>query len=347
MLAWLRSQSRWAPARCPRITKSSSRPPINGTTAKARSNSSAFGMGSWRAEKFGLTGGVDSGALRAARSGAASAHCRATDQAPASDGGDRWASRAHCRLGHDVRAVQVLFRRGAGWRRCPDSRRGTNVALKEALDAGEEYTQARLGGNHGSLTTGNWAAACFLHDTARPVDGQAPNPHLHSHVVVFNMTHAGDKVRSVQAAEWYRIQSYMSAIYQASMANQALAGGYQLEHGKNFSTRIKGFSDEYLEAISARTKEIEAEKEAKGLSGAEADERINKRLRQSKQTMGFGGVASGTQAPGRHSLGRIRRRLSRKRAQRPVLARLGSRAPGTRGARPSITRGNGSRNRKP
>jgi hypothetical protein len=145
------------------------------------------------------------------------------------------------------------------------------IALKEALDAGEEYAQARLGGNHGSLTTGNWTAACFLHDTARPVSGQAPNPHLHSHVVVFNMTHTGDKVRSVQAAEWYRIQSYMSAIYQASMANQALAGGYELEHGKNFSTRIKGFSDEYLDAMSARTKEIEAEKDAKGLSGAEAD----------------------------------------------------------------------------
>ena len=155
-------------------------------------------------------------------------------------------------------------------------------ALKEALDAGEAYTQARLGGNHGSLTTGNWAAACFLHDTARPVDGEAPAPHLHSHAVVFNMTGA-DKIRSVQSSEWYRIQSYMSSIYQSAMANQAMAGGYELDHGKNFSSRIKGFSDEYLNAISARTREIEEEKEKLGLSGAEADERINKRLRETKQ----------------------------------------------------------------
>ncbi len=156
-------------------------------------------------------------------------------------------------------------------------------ALKEALDAGEEYTQARLGGNRGSETTGRWAAACFMHDTARPVYGGSPNPHLHSHTVVFNMTRAADKIRSVQAQEWYRIQSYMSATYQAAMAQQALAGGYELEHSKNFSTRIKGFSDEYLDAISARTREIEEEKAAKGLVGAEADELVNKRLRAAKQ----------------------------------------------------------------
>src|ERR1700733_4934593 len=82
-------------------------------------------------------------------------------------------------------------------------------AMNEALDAGQEYTQARLGGNHGSLTTGNWAVAIFLHDTARPVGRETPAPHLHSHAVVFNMT-LGDKIRSVQAAEIYRVQSLMS-----------------------------------------------------------------------------------------------------------------------------------------
>ncbi|MBV8436909.1 MAG: relaxase domain-containing protein, partial [Silvibacterium sp.] len=157
-------------------------------------------------------------------------------------------------------------------------------AVRVALDAGEKYTQARMGNTNAPVTTANWAAALFLHDTARPVEGRAPNPHLHTHAVVFNMTEAGDKIRSVQAHEWYRIQSYISAIYHAEMAYRARKRGYELEHGRNFSTRIKGYTDEYLRAVSARTEEIEREKAGKGLIGAEADERVNKRLREAKQS---------------------------------------------------------------
>jgi conjugative relaxase-like TrwC/TraI family protein len=156
-------------------------------------------------------------------------------------------------------------------------------AVRIALDAGEKYTQARLR-DIAPVTSANWCAALFLHDSARPVGDAAPNPHLHTHAVVFNMTNAGDKIRSVQSHEWFRIQSYVAAIYQAEMACRARARGYELDHGRNHSTAIKGYSEEYLEAVSARTEEIEREKVEKGLVGAEADERINKRLRQAKQS---------------------------------------------------------------
>lgn len=97
------------------------------------------------------------------------------------------------------------------------------------------------------------------------------------------MTNAGDKIRSVQSHEWYRIQSYVAAVYQAEMAYYARGRGYELEYGRNYSTAIKGYTDDYLRAVSARTEEIEREKAAKGLVGAEADERVNKRLREAKQ----------------------------------------------------------------
>ncbi|HEX3682133.1 MAG TPA: MobF family relaxase [Bryobacteraceae bacterium] len=156
-------------------------------------------------------------------------------------------------------------------------------AVRIALDAGEKYTQARLP-DTAPITTANWCGALFLHDSARPVGDAPPNPHLHTHAVVFNMTEAGDKIRSVKAHEWYRIQSYVAAVYQAEMAYAARARGYELEHGRNYSTAIKGYTEEYLRAVSARTEEIEREKAEKGLVGAEADERINKRLRRAKQT---------------------------------------------------------------
>lgn len=156
-------------------------------------------------------------------------------------------------------------------------------AVRMALDAGERYTQARMGNVNAPITTANWVGALFLHDVARPVQDAPPNPHLHTHAVVFNMTNAGDKIRSVKAHEWYRVQSFVSAVYQAEMAFCARARGYELEYGRNHSTAIKGYTDEYLKAVSARTEEIEREKADKGLVGAEADERINKRLRQAKQ----------------------------------------------------------------
>jgi DNA primase len=113
-------------------------------------------------------------------------------------------------------------------------------AVRTALDAGERYTQARMGNVNTPVTTANWVGALFLHDTARPVGDEPPNPHLHTHAVVFNMTNAGDKIRSVKAHEWYRIQSYVAAVYQAEMACAARARGYELEHGRTTRLPLRG-----------------------------------------------------------------------------------------------------------
>ena len=58
-------------------------------------------------------------------------------------------------------------------------------AVTAALTELERYTQARIGGNHPAETTGQFVAAKFEHDTARPVDGYAA-PQLHTHAVIFN-----------------------------------------------------------------------------------------------------------------------------------------------------------------
>jgi conjugative relaxase-like TrwC/TraI family protein len=158
------------------------------------------------------------------------------------------------------------------------------AAVRIAMDAGEEYAMARMGGDNPAATTSNWVSALFLHDTARPVENASPNPHLHTHGVVFNMTQASDKIRSMTAREIYRVQSFETAVYQSEMAHRAMSRGYELEHGKNFSTRIQGYSAEYLLAMSARSESINKEKAEKGLVGAEADERVNKRLREAKQS---------------------------------------------------------------
>lgn len=151
-----------------------------------------------------------------------------------------------------------------------------------ALNAGQEYMQARMGGNNPSQTTGKWAAAMFEHDTARPEQGY-PAPHLHTHVVVFNMTRTEDgQVRSVQPSELYRVQSYMTAVYQNELALKLKELGYELAPGTNHAPDIKGFTKEYLEAESQRSQRIKLETEERGLEGRKAQEQIAHAIRENK-----------------------------------------------------------------
>ncbi len=133
-------------------------------------------------------------------------------------------------------------------------------AVKTALDEMEKYTQARMGGTMPPRNTAKWAAAMFEHDTARPVDGY-PAPHLHTHVVVFNMTRDEQgQLRSVQPRELFRIQSMATAVYRAELAYRLRELGYDIERGEQNAPEIKGYSREYREAASAPRPQITPEK---------------------------------------------------------------------------------------
>jgi hypothetical protein len=151
----------------------------------------------------------------------------------------------------------------------------------------EKYTQARLK-DLAPMTTENWCAALFFHDTVRPTKtkkGQVvpPQAGMHTHSVIFNMTLA-DKIRSMDPQWLYRVQTLGTAVYRGEMYHDALEYGYELMRNpkSRHAMEIKGFSREFLEAMSLRTKEIEEEKERRDVRGAEADEIVNKAIRQPK-----------------------------------------------------------------
>ncbi|MGC2656516.1 MAG: MobF family relaxase [Bryobacteraceae bacterium] len=157
-------------------------------------------------------------------------------------------------------------------------------AVKTALDATEKYVQARMGGDNPAQTTGNWAAALFEHDTARPVAGGPPDPHLHTHAVVFNMTRDEEgQHRSLQTAELFRIQAYSTSVYQSELAMRLHQLGYKLTLGEGYAPEIKAYTKEYLDSASQRRDEIKARMDELGISGAEAGERIAKQTRANKQ----------------------------------------------------------------
>lgn len=133
-------------------------------------------------------------------------------------------------------------------------RESVTVALNEL----EPYVQARLGGNRRPETTGNFVAALFEHDSARPVKGYAA-PQLHTHAVIFNLTETADgDVRPLQPRELYRTQQYATAVYRSELAARLTALGYEVERGRSGQPEIAGYSREYLDASSPRRQQIEA-----------------------------------------------------------------------------------------
>ena len=145
-------------------------------------------------------------------------------------------------------------------------REAVTVALSEL----EQYTQARIGGNHPPETTGQFVAAKFEHDTARPVNGYAA-PQLHTHAVIFNMTERGDgTARALQPQSLFASQQYATAVYQSELMYRLGNLGYEIEPGRSGAPEIKGYSQEYLDASSPRSQQIRAYMERNGVQGHES-----------------------------------------------------------------------------
>jgi conjugative relaxase-like TrwC/TraI family protein len=143
-------------------------------------------------------------------------------------------------------------------------------SVKVALNEMEKFVQARMGGNRLPETTGKWVATSFEHDSARPVNGYAA-PQLHTHVVFFNLTETKNgEARALQPHELYRSQQYATAIYRSELALRLKGQGYDIERGKSGQPEIEGYTREYLDASSPRSKQIQAYLEQQGVKGAGA-----------------------------------------------------------------------------
>jgi conjugative relaxase-like TrwC/TraI family protein len=149
-------------------------------------------------------------------------------------------------------------------------RQAHRESVTAALEELEKYVQARIGSNHPAETTGEWVAATFEHDSARPVGGYAA-PQLHTHVVFFNLTQtANGNTRALQPQELYRSQQYVTAIYRSELALHLKQLGYEIEQGRSGQPEIKGYTREYLDASSPRSREIQEHLAEHGVRGAAA-----------------------------------------------------------------------------
>jgi hypothetical protein len=135
-------------------------------------------------------------------------------------------------------------------------------------------------------------AARFDHIAARPAkgadDGYGPDPHLHTHVVIANMTRRPDgQWRGLDPVEIYRSQSFATAVYRSELAREAQSLGYSIEAtGTDGRWELQGYTREQVMAFSRRRQDIEEALARRGLNGAAAAQNIAHQSRLSKDRRG-------------------------------------------------------------
>ncbi len=161
-------------------------------------------------------------------------------------------------------------------------------AVSRALGELEQYALSRRRGGSEWVVTANIVAARFDHIAARPVngadDGYGPDPHLHTHVVIANMTRRPDgEWRGLDPLEIYRAQSFATAVYRSELAREVQQLGYGIKiAGPDGRWELDGYTREQVMAFSRRLQDIEQALAREGLAGAEAAQNIAHRTRLSK-----------------------------------------------------------------
>ena len=162
------------------------------------------------------------------------------------------------------------------------------AAVTRALAELEHYALSRQKGGSEWVVTENIVAARFDHIAARPArgadDGYGPDPHLHTHVVIANMTRRPDgQWRGLDPVEIYRSQAFASAVYRSELAREVQNLGYRIDvTGADGRWELQGYSREQVMAFSRRRQDIEAEMQRRGVNGAAAAQNIAHQSRLSK-----------------------------------------------------------------
>jgi len=137
------------------------------------------------------------------------------------------------------------------------------AAVEQAMDYLTEMVptvRRRYGGQVVEEPARELVAAEYLHTTARGVmDGDAPDPQLHSHVVVTSAVRDDGRIAAVASRPIFRSVQEVGAFYRSALAHQLSQRGYAIDAGTGKDGRyfeVAGVPRGLLEAFSARSREV-------------------------------------------------------------------------------------------
>jgi len=100
----------------------------------------------------------------------------------------------------------------------------------------------------------------YRHTTARGVSGaQAPDPQLHSHVVITGAVREDDRIVAVASRPIFRSARELGAFYRSALADELVQEGYAIEQGTGKDGRyfeIAGVPRGLCETFSGRSREV-------------------------------------------------------------------------------------------
>jgi conjugative relaxase-like TrwC/TraI family protein len=145
-------------------------------------------------------------------------------------------------------------------------------------------TRVRKNGRYDDRETGELVWADFIHQTARPVEGFAPDPHLHAHCFVFNATfdEQEDQFKAARFRDIKRDMPYYQARFHKQLSDRLVKLGYNVRRTEK-SFEVEGVPKRVIENFSKRTDEIGRVANEKGITDARELDNLGARTRSKKQ----------------------------------------------------------------
>lgn len=118
-------------------------------------------------------------------------------------------------------------------------------------------TRVRKGRRQEDRLTGELIWAEFLHHTARPTDDSPPDPHLHIHAYVFNMTwdESEKQIKAGQFRNIKRDMPYYQSLFHKILSDNLINLGYKIRRTSQ-SFEIEGIPQNVIDLFSKRTNAI-------------------------------------------------------------------------------------------
>jgi len=145
-------------------------------------------------------------------------------------------------------------------------------------------TRVRSQGQYDDRATGSLLWADFVHQTARPVDGHPPDPHLHCHCFTFNVTYDKTEGR-FKAGQFHNIKRdmpYYQARFQKRLADRLSEQGYGIRKTRN-GFEVAVIPQTAIEHFSKRTNLIGQVAKDKGITNRKELDELGAKTRGKKQ----------------------------------------------------------------
>jgi conjugative relaxase-like TrwC/TraI family protein len=160
------------------------------------------------------------------------------------------------------KSVSVVWALGDPWQR-----EQIEAAHENAVERSMGYLRERVGvvrRRYGAEVVEEPAkdviATAYRHTTARGVSGaEAPDPQLHTHVVITGAVRGDDRIVAVASRPVFRGLREVGAFYRSALAQELSGEGYPIEQGTGRDGKyfeIAGVSRELRDAFSSRHREI-------------------------------------------------------------------------------------------